>query len=413
MRILVSDYSGHPFQVQLSRELARRGNEVTHVYFSEFQTPRGELVKRADDPTAFNVRPVSIGQPFAKRTFLRRRGQEIRVGRKIAQVIEASKPEVVLSANAPLDTQRCILTAAESIGARFYFWLQDIYSVAITAVLEKKFGAVGRVIGQRYRQLEVNMLHRSDGIVAISQDFLGFLADHGVGTRATVVENWAPLSSMRHSASEPGRAPGSKFRFLYSGTLGYKHDPELLLQLAEKHGAEVHVHTEGPAAEYLHREGRQRGVSELVRVAGWVPFKDLPRTLAQADALVAMVGTEAGFYSVPSKVLSYLCVGRPLLLSVPRENLAARLVEREKAGLVATPERRDEFLAHAARLMASPALCQDLGRNALAYAERAFDIERIGENFERILSAPRVTVTANVPWLGLRSRIPAVAASAR
>jgi hypothetical protein len=36
MRILISDYSGHPFQVQLSRELARRGHGVTHSYSTGF-----------------------------------------------------------------------------------------------------------------------------------------------------------------------------------------------------------------------------------------------------------------------------------------------------------------------------------------------------------------------------------------
>ena len=43
LRILVSDYSGHPFQVQLSRELARRGHEVIHSYSAGFQTPKGNL----------------------------------------------------------------------------------------------------------------------------------------------------------------------------------------------------------------------------------------------------------------------------------------------------------------------------------------------------------------------------------
>jgi len=31
MRLLIHDYAGHPFQVQLSRELARRGHSVTHA----------------------------------------------------------------------------------------------------------------------------------------------------------------------------------------------------------------------------------------------------------------------------------------------------------------------------------------------------------------------------------------------
>ena len=56
MRIIVHDYVGHPFQVQLSRELARRGHEVLHLYCSSFVTPRGELTRRDDDPPGFNCR---------------------------------------------------------------------------------------------------------------------------------------------------------------------------------------------------------------------------------------------------------------------------------------------------------------------------------------------------------------------
>lgn len=42
MRLLVHDYSGHPHQVQLSRELAKRGHEVLHLYAGFLQTPRGD-----------------------------------------------------------------------------------------------------------------------------------------------------------------------------------------------------------------------------------------------------------------------------------------------------------------------------------------------------------------------------------
>ena len=47
MRILVHDYSGHPFQVELSRELARRGHEVTHSYCEAYVSGKGHLERRA------------------------------------------------------------------------------------------------------------------------------------------------------------------------------------------------------------------------------------------------------------------------------------------------------------------------------------------------------------------------------
>ena len=48
MRIVVNDYSGHPFQIELSRELARRGHKVLHLYSAEFQTPKGDLIRKPE-----------------------------------------------------------------------------------------------------------------------------------------------------------------------------------------------------------------------------------------------------------------------------------------------------------------------------------------------------------------------------
>ena len=37
MRIVLHDYPGHAFPVQLSRALAARGHQVLHIWFSAFQ----------------------------------------------------------------------------------------------------------------------------------------------------------------------------------------------------------------------------------------------------------------------------------------------------------------------------------------------------------------------------------------
>ena len=41
MRILVNDYAGHPFQLQLSRSLARDGHTVLHTYFGAYRPRKG------------------------------------------------------------------------------------------------------------------------------------------------------------------------------------------------------------------------------------------------------------------------------------------------------------------------------------------------------------------------------------
>jgi glycosyltransferase involved in cell wall biosynthesis len=87
-------------------------------------------------------------------------------------------------------------------------------------------------------------------------------------------------------------------------------------------------------------------------------------------------------FSVPSKVLSYLCAGRPVLAAVPPGNLAARVVARAGAGITVDPTDKGAFIAGALDLLADPSP----GRAARKYAERTFDIAAIGERFESILS---------------------------
>ena len=161
MKIIVHDYSGHPFQVQLSRRLAVLGHRVHHLYSADFQTPKGDLVKKPGDPPSFEILPLSAGVPFAKDSFVRRRFQEQRFGRMVAAEIDRLAPDVVISSNAPLDTQLRIAAACRRRGCTFIFWLQDIYSVAIDRVLRNKAGFAGALIGAWYRRIEGRLLRRS------------------------------------------------------------------------------------------------------------------------------------------------------------------------------------------------------------------------------------------------------------
>ena len=43
MRILINDFGGYPFPVQLSRYLAANGYNVVHTYVSNIKTPHGDM----------------------------------------------------------------------------------------------------------------------------------------------------------------------------------------------------------------------------------------------------------------------------------------------------------------------------------------------------------------------------------
>lgn len=390
MRILVSDYSGHPFQVQLSRELARRGHIVRHTFSAAFQTPKGNLTKQPADPEHFDIVPIHLDKPFAKGTFFARRQQEIDVGHALARQVAEFKPDVVISSNAPLDTQRVFQKAARRSEAKFVFWLQDIYSEAISRVVPRKLPVAGHAVAAWYRHIEFQMLRASDRIVAITEDFVPILSAKGVHSgNIAVVENWAPTDELplfpRDNEWAQANMPANGMRIVYSGTLGYKHNPSLLLKMARANpAAHVMIFSEGQVADRAAADAKAEGLSNL-HVRPWVPFADLPKMLSGADVFVAVIEPEAGVYSVPSKILTYLTVGRPILASVPDDNLAARLITRNNAGFVASASEDGKLLDALARVEADADLRTSMGDNGRSYAARAFDIEAIGERFVTIL----------------------------
>jgi colanic acid biosynthesis glycosyl transferase WcaI len=127
------------------------------------------------------------------------------------------------------------------------------------------------------------------------------------------------------------------------------------------------------------------------------PFERYPDILGAADVLVALLEPTAGTFSVPSKVLSYLCAGRPLLAAVPSENLAARTVERAGAGLVVPPDDEEAFLLAAKRLRNEPRLRDTSGATARAYAEATFDTDQIAERFLQVIDGALARAPQLVP----------------
>ena len=394
MRILVHDYPGHPFQVQLSREFAKRGFEVLHLYAGYNITPRGSLHKSANDPERFSIRPIFIREPLQKYSFVHRWRQEREYGRLLSSEIKEYQPDVVISANTPLDAQSSALKTAHELDIRFIFWLQDVIGVATDILLRIKLPVIGGVIGRYYIRLERQLLKQSDQIVLITNDFRPLMQEWGVGEeKLSVIPNWAPLEDLmpksRENAWSKKWGLADCFCFMYTGTLGMKHNPELLLQLALHFQKDpevvVIVVSEGPGAEWLKKQKENLSLKNL-RLFDYQPFDQLSSVMGSADVLLAILEPDAGIFSVPSKVLTYLCAQRPILLAVPEENLAAKIINQHEAGFVVSPTDIQAFIEAAESLYINKECRERFARNGRLYAETHFDIQRITDKFQFLIA---------------------------
>lgn len=393
MKILVNDHAGHPFQVQLSRALAARGHEVLHTYTKDLQTPRGRLERLADDPSRFQIEPLALSRPFNRYGLADRVLQERELGKALRATLRRFQPDHVISANTPLGAQAVLVNQCRRKGIPFVFWLQDLLGIGIRNNLQKKIGPAGNLVGRYYLALERRLLRNSSAVVIITEDFVPICEKAGISVRNIhVVHNWAPLQDVPVLSKENPWAEhqglANTFNFLYSGTLGMKHNPELLASLAQAFRQEPHVRvvviTEGLGAEWLAKQKRSRNLENLVLLP-FQPFEELPQVLAAGDILVAILEPDAGVFAVPSKVLTYMCAQRPLLLALPPENLAARIVHDNGLGIVVNPADIQGFLEGARDLARDAGLRHRMGRKARCYAEERFNIDHIADKFEAIL----------------------------
>jgi glycosyltransferase involved in cell wall biosynthesis len=406
MRILINDFAGHPFQLQLSRTLASRGHDVLHTYCASNLSPKGAVERRPDDPATFAVHKITLDAPFEKYGLLKRWTQERRVGQAVVEAIESFKPDRIICANTPLGAQGAILRHARSRNIPFVFWVQDMLGIGIDIHLRRRLPGLGAVIGTGFRMYEELQLILSSHVVAISGDFLAHFPRLLMRRRnISVIENWAPLAELplRERDNEWSRRNGltGKTCLLYAGTLGLKHNPDLLVRLArtfqDREDVRVVVISEGQGAQFLADRKRELGLDRLMLLP-FQKFEDMPDVLASADILVSILEKEAGIFAVPSKVLTYLCAARPLLLAMPEENLAARIVRMNGAGLSAPPDDPEAFAAVARHLVNSPSVRSNMALRARQYAERTFDVEQIATRFEALLarSAKPATSTARI-----------------
>lgn len=263
--------------------------------------------------------------------------------------------------------------------------------MAMAKQLRRRVPVLGVIGSMALVRLEQHLLKGSEVIVAITPDFEGVLQELGVdGSRVKVIQNWAPLDELppmpRSNEWSKEHQLDDKFVFLYAGTLGLKHDPELLIDLAvavANLGAIVVVVSEGNIADSIQVEGRRLGLDNL-RVIPFQPYNRLPEVLATGDVLLAILEHDAAIYSVPSKVLTYLCAGRPIVASIPHLNLAASTISASGAGTTVDPADRAAFVNAAITMFKDLSLRVGNGQSARHYAEQTFDIRRIGSKFEEV-----------------------------
>jgi len=398
--IFVYDNSGHPFQSQLSRLLAERGHVVVHGHCEAYVSGKGNFTS-----AGANVKFTSIGggRTVAKYSFLRRFLQELRLGVDLVGLFRRERPDIVLIANTPIPTLCLAVLWFSASRTPWVLWHQDVYASAADSFTAER-GPLLRLLARVIGAVEAWCARRATRIVVIAEAFCAVHEKWGTLAKTTVIPNWAPVDEIvpceRDNAWGVENGIDGDLTLLYSGTLGLKHNPTLLVSLAariQEQGTTVRlvVVSEGPAMEVLRAAAHDRGVS--IVLLPFQPYERLSEVLGSGDVLIALLERDASAFSLPSKAMSYLCAGRPVVGLLPATNAVATLIERS-GGLALPPD--EESIDAVARwvidIWGDPVRCRAVRQRARALAEAEFSPSGTVSRFEELLVGA-VTVTAARP----------------
>jgi colanic acid biosynthesis glycosyl transferase WcaI len=294
MRMLLHDYSGHPFQVELSRELSRRGHDVTHSYCDAYTSGKGHLRPEPGETIRFD--PIGVGVVIAKMSFGKRLVQELRLGVELVRQVRRTRPDVVMASNVPIPTLVVVALVLRLRGIRWVLWHQDVQAVAIRSFagskLSRSFTVVATLIGAAERWCA----RQAAAVVVIADSFLDVHRRWGTAYKTTVIPNWAPLEEIRPvtRANDWSHEHGldDAKTLLYSGTLGLKHNPALLVGLARElidagQPVRLVVVNQGPAEQVLRDEAARLDVPLLL--LPFQPYERLSEVLGSGDVLVVLL----------------------------------------------------------------------------------------------------------------------------
>ena len=347
MRIVVLDYAGHIPQADLARNLAKLGHTVRHMYCSDYVSGRGAVEREEGDPKDIEFLNISINKDFNRYNSIERLKHELAISDEFWLRILEFRPDRTIFSNVPLIAMSRLCKRMQRAHHPYLFWWQDVYSIAMGNAF-KRFGPLSWPMRKSLIWLEKNILKGAQSVVAISPNFEPIYREWNQDLRKfSTYPNWTPITLFPNQ--KPSNEHPHKKLAVYAGTLGLKHRPELLLHLADdpefkKLGGVVVVVSQGHGRQLLEQPENKR---ENIDLKNFLPIPELAKLFSDASVLLAVLEPEASTFSVPSKIMSYLSAGKPIVASIDPRNASAAILNATGAGIVVSPDSSADDFSHA------------------------------------------------------------------
>jgi glycosyltransferase involved in cell wall biosynthesis len=279
----------------------------------------------------------------------------------------AGRADVVVATSPPLFTGITGLAVARFNRAPLVLDIRDLWPAAAVSLQQMGEGVPLRVA----EALESFLYRQAAAVTAVTRPF----CEHIDATRKrqpqTILLPNGTLDAFFIDDDQSERLAGpGEFLVTFAGTHGIAQALPSVLDAAEQlnGSARFAFIGEGPVKSLLVKEAQERDLDNVAFHAQRAP-SDIPGVLRGSDALLVPLSAHPTFADfVPSKMIDFMAVGRPLVLSAQGE--AARILALAGAGVAVAPEDPEALAGAVTWLSEHPAEAAAMGKRGRAFARR-------------------------------------------
>jgi colanic acid biosynthesis glycosyl transferase WcaI len=304
------------------------------------------------------------------------------------------KPDVVLLYSPPLPLGLTAWGLRLFRGMLFVLNVQDLFpqSAIDLGLLSNGF------LIRFFKRLERFLYRQANHITVHSSGNQEYVAACGAEPeRVTVIRNWVDTDFIRpdERRNDFSQEYGldDKFVVSFAGIIGYSQDLDVILEAGRllRDHPRIHFLIVGDGTEKERYEQKAQCMElSNVQFLPMQPRHRYPAVLHASDVSLATLRAEVATPVVPSKILSAMAAGRPIITSMPLGGDAPRLIEEAQCGYALSPGDPQALAETVQILYHDVALRERLGHNGRRYAEQYLSAQagaaRYVHLFERFLA---------------------------
>ena len=269
--------------------------------------------------------------------------------------------------------------------------VQDIYPESLT---NKDILTSESLLAKAIRAIDAWVLRHSARVSTLSPEMREYLiASRRLSARLTMYfPNWLDGGEYSDGLDKNGAfrqkhqiAP-NQFVAMFAGSLTMSARPQMYVEVAARlatlgrQDIVIVIIGDGSMRNRLEELIRQKGLKNI-RLIFPLISSEVPAVQAAADVLLLALSGNTTQNAAPSKQISYMFSGRPIVASISKESNASALIRRARCGFVLPPDDGDAVTSLLCQLSENRVELETLGRNGKSYAI---------ENFSRTHVLPRV-----------------------